>query len=1580
MAVVIPPPRSSKRPTSRPNSGPRRESASPHDFVKEPPAQAPSGEPLDDLLDKIPDDTASQQAKQSKNRTSTSASMAGDMRGVQGDALPVAPDAKNSSPAAFLAPSANAHNNSIVNQSGNKSHDTQSASKGQANGNEEHGKSQGSKQDGKSQEGSIFVDHGGESLDEWEKARQGAFDDIRFRNAQRRRRIGQFVEERKQRHHEKHKRDKFEQGQRKSDDGTDTDHDTADTTHDEEMATLEEEEQEILAEELGQGHDHPWSALERSTSANSAQGSLHMTDEDDFEAADPEEGESDEEMAALQDQEGQSSKHEEIRKLQHDYPNKTHLPDFDPDTMLKALQDEFGEIQPHAGHDKAQESIVSLSSAVLVRTVYIRGSLMLTNHRLAFVALLPTAGQHKSSHKQGEAEEDNAAANARKSAEEIIRQGPAIVHFPGWKRRRHAWFELRSDSLIAYRDSTTKYNPLGSGRLSDMEVKPFNYSPSGKPDPQTRKVYVTSSAGSFAFEFHTHEAANLWHKDFEAAIWACKKGRDRVRICIPVERLMSAQTTQYRHFINAKLRVMLDDQTGRRYSVTKTARANDRRSWNSTELEFGILRAQVGIVSEIEEAVAAANRLHSQNSIEKILYDTPSPIVEVEGSQEKEEALRLAATHDDPNGLAAKLVDMFTLRTLPSDLKIVKAHLYKTIPLAGTLAFAHRHLIFYRHRLPPFKDVRVKLPYSDLVGVQDAKSFRPHHYLVKLQIRGHPSMGFEFSNRKHRDLVLEAIQGILEKERAKEDNVTQEASEKPRQENGSQGADPIQTLLEPVSATTTTAIPHDTLSKMPKLVNLPSAVKVTIEPMRIICLTIGSRGDVQPYIALCKGLKEQGHRPCIVSHPEYQEWVEKHGIEFRGAGGDPGALMKLSVEHRLFSPAFFKESLGKFRTWLDELLRECYEQCWDAELLIESPSTMAGIHVAEAYQCYYFRAFTMPWTATRYLPQAFAVPPVDLGEAYNISSYALFDRVFWQATSGQINRWRRHMLGLAPTNFAELDQESVPFMYNFSSAVVPHPIDWSDNIAVTGYWFLSSSSEGWEAPEDLQKFIDDAKKDEKKIAYIGFGSITVPDAEKTTHNIYEAVKQADIRAIVSKGWSDRMSNKDSNKKPEQPPDCVYVVDSIPHDWLFPKIDIAFHHGGAGTTGASLRAGLVTLIKPWFGDQFFWSGRVQKLGAGLKVNSLDIDEIAEALSTAAADRIMVEKAADVGARIRAEDGVENAISFLNSRLSSAKRKYHPLKSKKDAQSQQAKGDNTVEAIKENADADSSDEDEEDMRAESEADQLKRDMSLLEKVRAIGNGGPSKSSRIKNQLKSPVGKSKSANANVDAIAEEEETSGKSPVNLVSRTGGVLTDEPAEMSREDEETEPASDEHHNGKDRASNGKRSSFTSLPNLPHLPGIPNPHLPTLTNVRLIDAFKAYVPGFDSDELDQCQKRNSEQDHRRSYSSGSDSGLGSDGGHANPTRKSTLSAKIPNPLKRRDSAKSSSKDRGESPAQGDKENDEKEQRRSYASAKEEDKRRRGLMEDKLKQRAEMLQEKQREVEGHGIEKERYRQEMALQRGP
>jgi len=145
----------------------------------------------------------------------------------------------------------------------------------------------------------------------------------------------------------------------------------------------------------------------------------------------------------------------------------------------------------------------------------------------------------------------------------------------------------------------------------------------------------------------------------------------------------------------------------------------------------------------------------------------------------------------------------------------------------------------------------------------------------------------------------------------------------------------------------------------------------------------------------------------------------------------------------------------------------------------------------------------------------------------------------------------------------------------------------------------------------------------------------------------ESVLRSGVHVILSKGWSDRLQAKASDvTEPEEPfPPEIYPISSIPHDWLFQRIDAACHHGGAGTTGASLRAGIPTIIHPFFGDQFFWADRVEALGVGTSVKKLTVSNLAEALIAATTDHKQIDRARLMGEQIRREDGVATAIESL-----------------------------------------------------------------------------------------------------------------------------------------------------------------------------------------------------------------------------------------------------------------------------------------------------------------------------------------------
>lgn len=565
-------------------------------------------------------------------------------------------------------------------------------------------------------------------------------------------------------------------------------------------------------------------------------------------------------------------------------------------------------------------------------------------------------------------------------------------------------------------------------------------------------------------------------------------------------------------------------------------------------------------------------------------------------------------------------------------------HILRVLPLYGKLYVGTTRLCF--RSLLPGTRTKLVLPFKDIMTVEKEKGFRFGYSGLVVVVRGHEEIFFEFANAGLRDdctvTVLRSLDVSQSGVAISDDDYD---DHKPLLEDTSQRppSGPDQQLH---------GVPLDLHA--PTFFDDPDASVLEFKPdgpLNITCLTIGSRGDVQPYIALCKGLLAEGHKPTIATHKEFEPWVRKHGIAFARVDGDPAELMQICVENGMFTPSFLYEANSKFRGFLETLLETAWSACQGADVLIESPSAMAGIHIAEALGIPYFRAFTMPWTRTRAYPHAFAVPNHKMGGAYNYMTYVFFDNIFWQSTAGQINRWRRKVLGLPSTSLDKLQPNKVPFLYNFSPSVVMPPLDFSDWIRVTGYWFLDEGSI-WTPPPALIEFIARARSDKVPLVYIGFGSIVVSDSKAMTASIVAAVQKADVRCILSKGWSDRLS-KISATDADSPtlPDSIYPINSAPHDWLFSQIDCAVHHGGAGTTGASLRAGVPTLITPFFGDQFFFANRVQDLGVGMYVQSNSEQQLGKALWIGTHDGRMRAKAKTLGEAIRRENGVGQAIKAL-----------------------------------------------------------------------------------------------------------------------------------------------------------------------------------------------------------------------------------------------------------------------------------------------------------------------------------------------
>ncbi|KAK0458622.1 UDP-Glycosyltransferase/glycogen phosphorylase [Desarmillaria tabescens] len=405
--------------------------------------------------------------------------------------------------------------------------------------------------------------------------------------------------------------------------------------------------------------------------------------------------------------------------------------------------------------------------------------------------------------------------------------------------------------------------------------------------------------------------------------------------------------------------------------------------------------------------------------------------------------------------------------------------------------------------------------------------------------------------------------------------------------------------------------------------------------MNIVIMIVGSRGDVQPYVALGKRLRSDRHRVRIASHETFRTFVTENGLEFFDIGGNPQDLMSYMVKNPGLIPGMDSLTNGdipKKRKMLAEMMNGCWLSChspcprtgrtFAADAIIANPPSFAHIHCAEALGIPLLLSFSSYALVT--LECNIRIP----------SSSRQSDILTWQGMGDIINKLRTRTLGLTPLSLRSgsgaLDTCKVPWTYCMSPALVPKPKDWKNHIDVAGFYFLDLAT-NYTPPDDLAAFL--AAGDAP--IYIGFGSVVIDDPATMTSTIFEATKQAGVRALVSAGWGGLGG--------VALPPHIFILGNIPHDWLFAngRVAAVVHHGGAGTTAAGLSKGLPTVAVPFFGDQGFWGNMIHRAGAGpapvppksLTVNSLK-DAIVFAISPPAksAARRMAEQ-------ILHEDGVK-----------------------------------------------------------------------------------------------------------------------------------------------------------------------------------------------------------------------------------------------------------------------------------------------------------------------------------------------------
>ncbi|CAF3539582.1 unnamed protein product [Rotaria sordida] len=432
-----------------------------------------------------------------------------------------------------------------------------------------------------------------------------------------------------------------------------------------------------------------------------------------------------------------------------------------------------------------------------------------------------------------------------------------------------------------------------------------------------------------------------------------------------------------------------------------------------------------------------------------------------------------------------------------------------------------------------------------------------------------------------------------------------------------------------------------------------------IPRLAILMLIVGTRGDVQPFIALAKALLSHGHRVRLATHEVFRTFVRENGIEFYPLAGNPADLMSFMVKNAGIVPSvssIVAGDIAKSRRVIADILASTWKACIEdddetgvsfiAEAIIANPPSYGHIHCAQKLQIPLHMIFTMPWSPTVQFPHPLC--KIDYNRAsiekINFLSYHLVEVFTWSGMRSIINEFRKDTLGLSTLHIRQavrlMLDEHVPHTYCWSPSLVPKPDDWPEHIDISGFFFLDLAT-NYKPPEDLMQFL---KSGDPPI-YIGFGSITGHDSERILQVVLEALRITGYRALFS-GFDVDVDSL---------PDSVFRIGNCPHDWLFQHVTAVCHHGGAGTTAAGLRAGKPTIIVPFFGDQFFWGSVISKSGAGpppIPGKSITAKQLAAAF-TFVHDPKVQSAALKISSAFHHEHGCENAVRLFHTNLSLSK---------------------------------------------------------------------------------------------------------------------------------------------------------------------------------------------------------------------------------------------------------------------------------------------------------------------------------------
>ncbi|HYE81934.1 MAG TPA: glycosyltransferase [Clostridia bacterium] len=412
--------------------------------------------------------------------------------------------------------------------------------------------------------------------------------------------------------------------------------------------------------------------------------------------------------------------------------------------------------------------------------------------------------------------------------------------------------------------------------------------------------------------------------------------------------------------------------------------------------------------------------------------------------------------------------------------------------------------------------------------------------------------------------------------------------------------------------------------------------------MRVTFLTLGTRGDVQPYLALAKELIKNGHEALVCTGGSFKKFIQENGVEFYEAAADLMAMLESEEGRKVFNGGSF--NIFKMLRYAKEVITPAYRKSMSdfleaskgSDIIVYHPKALGAADIAEHLRilCISMPPVPILFPITEF-PNFVIASKRNLGPVLNKLTYkatALAESSYMK----DINEFRKDSLKLPERKAGELtfkvNDRDIPIIYPISPYIFREVESWKDRVYVSGFFFMDIGET--KLDEKLEDFIIKGRKP----IVVSFSSMPLKNPEVFKEKLVKALKETGNRAVILTGTSGMSFDNEEN---------IFAVEKAPHRLIFRQAKGIIHHGGAGTMSEALLSGAPQLIMPFTTDQPFWAYQLYSKGytmKPLKEKNLEISDLVKAFKEMDSVKY-IEKAKAIQSKIEKENGLQNAVKYI-----------------------------------------------------------------------------------------------------------------------------------------------------------------------------------------------------------------------------------------------------------------------------------------------------------------------------------------------